>query len=183
MTDKTELEVTAADDGKEYVIRKGGYFYRPKAEGYTSNANDAGRFSLKQAILHSFPNGPDGPRDGITYELATRTPDPTPVALSDEEAFRQLHLLYNYIDDDSIQFTRWQMVGAMSHGMRLAHPPAVPADGLVEALAELQLSAFLAGRGSVTGVKNGTRVAKPGPTMDDFRRMVTSALAAHRGEA
>lgn len=83
MTDKTELEVTQADDVKEYVIRKGGYFYRPKAEGYTSNANDAGRFSLKQAILHSFPNGPDGPRDGITYELATRTPDPTPVVPAD----------------------------------------------------------------------------------------------------
>ena len=49
---------------------------------------------------------------------------------------------------------------------------------LIERVAELQLAAFLAGRGSVTGMKNGTRVAKPAPSMDDFRRMAQSAIAA-----
>ena len=47
---------------------------------------------------------------------------------------------------------------------------------LIEQVAELQLAAFLAGRGSVTGMKNGTRVAKPAPSMDDFRRMAQSAI-------
>ena len=47
---------------------------------------------------------------------------------------------------------------------------------LIEQVAELQLAAFLAGRGSVTGMKNGTRVAKPAPSMGDFRRMAQSAI-------
>lgn len=49
-------------------------------------------------------------------------------------------------------------------------------DELIEQVAELQLAAFLAGRGSVTGMKHGTRVAKPAPSMDDFRRMAQSAI-------
>ena len=115
---------------------------------------------------------------------ATRTPDPTPVALSDEESFRQMHLLYNYIDDDSIQFTRWQMVIAMAHGMRLARPPAVPADGLVEALrAELAWhedhdKAISKQPNANTG-DNGWRRMEH----QERIRAVTTALAAHRGEA
>jgi hypothetical protein len=47
----------------------------------------------------------------------------------------------------------------------------------VEALAELQLAAFLAGRGSVvTKVEGRTVSAKPAPTMDDFRSMAIAAL-------
>jgi hypothetical protein len=50
-------------------------------------------------------------------------------------------------------------------------------DGAVEALAELQLAAFLAGRGSVVTKGDGRTVsAKPAPTVDDFRRMALSAL-------
>ena len=49
-------------------------------------------------------------------------------------------------------------------------------DGAVERVAELQLAAFLAGRGSVTSTKNGTRTAKPAPTMDQFRQMGLAAL-------
>ena len=110
--------------------------------------------------------------------LATRTPDPTPVALSDEEAFRQMHLLYNYIDDDSIQFTRWQMVGAMSHGMRLAHPPAVPADGLVEALewyADQMCEGLCQGKDPKACAAIGADNCAGCPAV--------VALAAHRGEA
>ena len=51
-----------------YLIRKNGYYYRPKAQGYTSSRLGAGRYTLEEAIRHSHPNGPDGPRDGITYE-------------------------------------------------------------------------------------------------------------------
>lgn len=109
--------------------------------------------------------------------LATRSPDPTPVAWSDEEAFRQMHLLYNYIDDDSIQFTRWQMVVAMSHGMRLAHPPAVPADGLVEA-AEMARVILMGVRPGLC-MKPGGKVVSAGQALDALE----AALAAHRGEA
>lgn len=52
-----------------YLIRKGGAFYRPNAQGYTRVRSEAGRFTLAEAISQSHPNGPDGPRDGITYAL------------------------------------------------------------------------------------------------------------------
>lgn len=43
---------------------------------------------------------------------------------SDEEGLHQLGLLYNHTEDDSRQFTRWQMLVAMHHGRRLSteHP-------------------------------------------------------------
>jgi hypothetical protein len=52
--------------------------------------------------------------------------------------------------------------------------------GLSEVVAELQLAAFLAGRGSVTSMKHGTRSAKPAPSMDDFRAMADRAILAVR---
>lgn len=62
-----------------YLIRKGGAFYRPNAQGYTSVRSEAGRYTLAEAIRHSHPNGPDGPRDGIDYFLDT-DPSPQPEA-------------------------------------------------------------------------------------------------------
>lgn len=44
--------------------------------------------------------------------------------ISEEEGLRELGLLYNYAEDDSRQFTRWQMLVAMSHGYRLASEKA-----------------------------------------------------------
>jgi hypothetical protein len=52
-----------------YLIRKGGYFYRPNAQGYTASKAEAGRYTLAEAWSHSHPNGPDGPRDGIDHML------------------------------------------------------------------------------------------------------------------
>lgn len=63
------------DPSAEYLIRKGGYYYRPNAKGYTTNIAEAGRYSLAQAISYSHPNGPDGPRDGISYEPAPAMQD------------------------------------------------------------------------------------------------------------
>ena len=65
----------------EYLIRKGGYYYRPNAQGYTTDKAQAGRYSLDDAIRHSYPNGPDGPRDGMSYEPAPAAPQPAPDAL------------------------------------------------------------------------------------------------------
>ncbi|MEG8224021.1 hypothetical protein OSJ57_26045, partial [Sphingomonas sp. HH69] len=62
----------------KYLICKGGAYYRPNAQGYTRNRSEAGRYTLEEAISHSHPNGSDGPRDGITYELDTAPPSPPP---------------------------------------------------------------------------------------------------------
>jgi hypothetical protein len=44
-------------------------------------------------------------------------------AWNEERALAELSLLYNHTDDDSRQFTRWQMIDAMHHGRRHASPP------------------------------------------------------------
>ena len=59
-----------------YVICKYGGYYRPNAAGYTNDVTQAGRYTLAEAISHSHPNGPDGPRDGITYHLAPEVSTP-----------------------------------------------------------------------------------------------------------
>ena len=50
-----------------YLIRKGGYYYRPNSQGYTISTAEAGRYTLEEAIRITHPNGPDGPRDGMDY--------------------------------------------------------------------------------------------------------------------
>ena len=55
------------DDPAVYLIRKYGGYYRPNCQGYTRFKEDAGRYTLAKAIRESHPNGPDGPRDGMTY--------------------------------------------------------------------------------------------------------------------
>jgi len=80
---------TAIADGPEarYLVRKGGIFYRPDARGYTSDRARAGRFSLVEAVKHSHPNGMNGPRDGMSYELDETTGDQGDAAIA--EAIRQ----------------------------------------------------------------------------------------------
>ena len=57
------------------------------------------------------------------------------------------------------------------------------APDLVERVAELQLAAFLAGRGSIRTKADGRTVeALPGPTMDDYRRMALAAIPSQAGE-
>jgi len=51
----------------EYLIVKRGMYYRPNSQGYTSSAAEAGRYTLAQAVFITHPNGPDGPRDGMSY--------------------------------------------------------------------------------------------------------------------
>ena len=80
---KTDHTPTVSKEAR-YFIRKGGAYYRPNAEGYTRDTAEAGRFTLDEAIAHSHPNGPDGPRDGIDYiEAHLRTP------ATDTKAMRQ----------------------------------------------------------------------------------------------
>jgi len=68
-----------------------------------------------------------------------------------------------------------------SDALQIGKLIALP-DDAAGRMAELQLAAFLAGRGSVTSMKNGTRAAKPGPTMDDYRRMAQAALTTARAQ-
>ena len=58
------------DSGKteaRYLIRKHGSYYRPNSEGYTTSAIQAGRYTLAESVVITHPNGPNGPRDGMTY--------------------------------------------------------------------------------------------------------------------
>lgn len=50
-----------------YLIRKHGGYYRPNSQGYTTSAILAGRYTREEADSESHPNGPDGPRDGMTF--------------------------------------------------------------------------------------------------------------------
>lgn len=60
-------DAVEVDDG--WLIYKAGRgWYRPNAQGYASLPSEAGRYTLSEAIAHSHPNGPDGPRDGITIK-------------------------------------------------------------------------------------------------------------------
>ncbi len=37
---------------QQFIIRKGGYYYRPNAQGYTSSLVEAGRYSEAEAVAH-----------------------------------------------------------------------------------------------------------------------------------
>jgi hypothetical protein len=80
MTERTQpMTEQTAPDG-EYVIRKGGFFYRPNAEGYCSDILEAGRWSLKEAYAHK-----DGV-EGVTVHLFKSFWPPKNVALAQENA-------------------------------------------------------------------------------------------------
>ena len=72
----TQVPASVEPVEAKYLICKGGAYYRHNAQGYTRNRAKAGRYTLEEAISYSHPNGPDGPRDGITYELDTAPPSP-----------------------------------------------------------------------------------------------------------
>lgn len=52
---------------RRFLIKKGGAYYRPNSQGYTLSAILAGRYSLQEATSITHPNGPDGPRDGMSF--------------------------------------------------------------------------------------------------------------------
>lgn len=60
-------DVTPGLDRPAYLIRKHGGYYKPNCQGYTGSVILAGRYTLAQAVTYSHPNGPDGPRDGMSY--------------------------------------------------------------------------------------------------------------------
>jgi hypothetical protein len=59
----------------EYLIRKGGFFYRPNSQGYTPSVLEAGLFTHEEVIKLTYPNGPDGPRDELSYHHRSRYPE------------------------------------------------------------------------------------------------------------
>jgi hypothetical protein len=59
--------VDLSPEAPKYLIRKHGSWYRPNERGYTTTAILAGRYTLAQAEKITHPNGPDGPRDGMTF--------------------------------------------------------------------------------------------------------------------
>jgi hypothetical protein len=73
--------VTDGVTAPAYLICKRGVWYRPNSAGYTNNIAEAGRYTLAEAEAITHPNGPDGPRDNMSYEL-----DPALSALKAGEA-------------------------------------------------------------------------------------------------
>lgn len=84
-----------------YLILKRGLYYRPAGHGYTGIKAEAGRFTRGVANVATYPNGKDGPRDGMTYIHEDDAPEYSPscaydVKLNDLE-FR-LEILKNEND-------------------------------------------------------------------------------------
>lgn len=86
--DAPEASPSPKSDGDEYLICKNGMYYRPNAQGYTSSVVDAGRYTLDEPIRHSHPNGPNGPRDGMTYKIAPPKVEASPSPGMGEELER-----------------------------------------------------------------------------------------------
>ena len=68
----------------KFLIKKQGYWYRPDECGYTSSAIQAGRYTYDDAVKITHPNGPDGPRDGMSFISEDIVP------CEDWQAFRAL---------------------------------------------------------------------------------------------
>lgn len=62
-------------DTTRYLIVKRDLYYRPNAQDYTGIKDEAGRYSLEEAISHTHPNGADGPCDGLSYVAEEDAPE------------------------------------------------------------------------------------------------------------
>ena len=177
MTDKTELEVTAAE---RLLV----------ADILDEVSNILDHNGIGQ-VADLIRDGEYDEHDCVTiaarHRLATRTPDPTPVAW-----------MYSNADDltPNISSERWH--NSEEQGWTetplYAHPPAVPADGLVEAMQSV-IAGVLEAEWSESYDCARVWSAWGYDTMgeDDFEPVINridqiatgiaSALATHRGEA
>lgn len=145
------------------------------------------------------------------HRQTTRT-DAEPVAWQHIETAPKMREILLWADTSTADFRNWKMASGYYHdrmnvwiwageqvrnwefppthwmplpaapGETVAHPPADAVAELVEGVAELQLAAFLAGRGSVVTKADGrTLHSKTGPTMDDYRNMARALIAKHGG--
>jgi len=61
---------------REFLVFKAGRgWYRSESQGYTNFKFDAGRYTEKEAISITHPNGEDGPRDGMYYRHESEVRD------------------------------------------------------------------------------------------------------------
>ncbi len=68
-----------APQPETWLIHKVGRgWYRPNAQGYTNNPAEAGRFTHVEALSYSYPNGLEGPRDGLTIKHERDVPGALP---------------------------------------------------------------------------------------------------------
>lgn len=80
------------------IYKDGRGWYRPDASGYTNNPAEAGRYTWKDAMLHSHPNGLAGPRDGMSIHEESKvtnlhTPSDTELLRQAGEVLRALNAL------------------------------------------------------------------------------------------
>ena len=95
-----------------YIIFKSGRgYYCAGAKGYTLSADEAGRFSRADAVSYSHPNGPDGPRDGITFKHETEVK-------SGETCEKDLRIHSLTIERDRLQEGHGQLVQDLNEALQ-----------------------------------------------------------------
>ena len=123
------VEVTQED--REYLILKSGYYYRPNAQGYTNNPAEAGRYTLEEATKLSHPNGPHGPRDGMSVVHISEAPAVASTAAQAERIaeleaevarLREAHWFY-YGDDCSGENCRFNINECISEDFEWDNRP------------------------------------------------------------
>jgi len=128
------------NDKPEYLIRKGAYWYRPNCQGYTTDPADAGRYTRSEAELYTHPNGPSGPRDGLSYVHESEVPTATPSqpATDKPEAVAWLY----EIPGANIRYAYAQRRDCFAEGWTetplYPEPPSQDASALVEALIRIR---------------------------------------------
>ena len=68
------------------IFKRGRGWYRPESQGYTAFKFDAGRYTEQEAIAITHPNGPDGPRDGMSYRHESEVRDAPSAHIEELEA-------------------------------------------------------------------------------------------------
>ena len=104
------------------------------------------------------------------------------VTVTQEDIAAARSIWHRCDDGPYCELPQWLVQAFARHRILATRTDATPV--AVEMVAELQLSAFLAGRGSIRTKANGnTHESSPGPTMDDYRRMARFALAEGQVDA
>ena len=79
------METEAKTQQRNHVIRKGGYFYRPNAQGYCAHVQDAGRWTFDEAMRMISHMAPGEAHVLHISGFPTTQPQPTPALTPLEE--------------------------------------------------------------------------------------------------
>lgn len=81
-----------------YLIMKRGLYYRPNNAGYTGIKDEAGRYSYLDAVSITFPNGSDGPRDGMDFIKESEAPEYSPACWEDTKNYHREQYIFKLLE-------------------------------------------------------------------------------------